>query len=392
MKHWPVDSLHKACRNVHLAIGARRPSWTSTVSALYELKSELHRSGAPAHAVSGLTEVVAHVPRSVREHPGMYRAIGAHLRVLQLAPDQCLQSWHQRMANRFAAQDTQAAQMMSSYPESDTGMWGNSGYVSVQKVLNAVPTSARSLSTRIMRGAHCDTRERTIIKCFRSHPKDDFWCPLGGFFEELRFLSMLSETIAPQVHRVGWCAGQSIYWISMSALVGGDAVYHYAMFPMSYRKQLGRTMIKRIASLHARGIVHRDVKLNNMAFRDTRLDVENLRVIDFSLSLVLSEVKKKQLLGRVGTEGYLPKDTSSPLLNTPRQDVRALGICLWFLMLGMRPTNDPQDFHVTSDLLKHHVPQDIAPVIERALGLGADAMYHDAQEMLRDYDARVASS
>lgn len=52
--------------------------------------------------------------------------------------------------------------------------------------------------------------------------------------------------------------------------------------------------------LHQNGIMHRDIKLSNIVFRD-KLDLKTLKIIDFEFATFLSNPQYSDC----GTEGYI---------------------------------------------------------------------------------------
>ena len=85
---------------------------------------------------------------------------------------------------------------------------------------------------------------------------------------------------------------------------------------------------------HSKGIVHRDIKPNNILF--TRDGV--LKVADFSIALVLNhEAEQTQFSGMMGTPLYMAPEQTRNEVVTSQADIFALGIVFYQLLTGRHP-------------------------------------------------------
>ena len=73
--------------------------------------------------------------------------------------------------------------------------------------------------------------------------------------------------------------------------------------------------------LHVQGICHRDIKLDNIIFKDK----DNLKLLDFSLA---ENFKKNKLHGPCGTPGFMAPETFVQEVYDEKVDVFSLGILL----------------------------------------------------------------
>jgi serine/threonine protein kinase len=99
-------------------------------------------------------------------------------------------------------------------------------------------------------------------------------------------------------------------------------------------KQIAKVLLKAINYMASKGVVHRDIKLNNIMFRVDG-DYRTLKIVDFGLAKVLVENETAKdfcgSLGYIAPEIYLSKPYRYEV------DMFAFGIILFRLLSGQRP-------------------------------------------------------
>lgn len=86
---------------------------------------------------------------------------------------------------------------------------------------------------------------------------------------------------------------------------------------------------------HKNGIVHRDVKMENIMFLQKNDENLNLKLIDFGLAISL-EKDRRRIYDRVGTMQYVSPEILEGNYNE-KCDIWARGVMLFALILGFFP-------------------------------------------------------
>jgi len=148
------------------------------------------------------------------------------------------------------------------------------------------------------------------------------------------------------------------YAIGMELLSGGDLFTRIANLNSQNVKMSEREVARHIksaaialAALHARGILSRDCKLENLVIRqaigsvpDDQLDAV---LVDFGLACKPSVEQGEPLqcydCQLYGTRGYFAPETLSEGTYSPKTDSWALGVCAYILLCGFMPYEPCKD-------------------------------------------------
>ncbi|HEY3494682.1 MAG TPA: serine/threonine-protein kinase [Polyangiaceae bacterium] len=163
--------------------------------------------------------------------------------------------------------------------------------------------------------------------------------------------------------------------------------------------QLARGAARGLQAAHAFGIVHCDVKPENLYVVQTGDDC-NLKILDFDLAKVPQAEPPPDPEGRLilrGTAKYMAPEQIVGDPVDPRTDVYALGLVLFRLLTG----HVPFDLELGTTLLRHHLSSPVPPpswlvddldprldaVVVRATRKAPENRYQDMAALLADLDA-----
>ncbi|KAJ7069255.1 calcium/calmodulin-dependent protein kinase [Mycena amicta] len=104
-----------------------------------------------------------------------------------------------------------------------------------------------------------------------------------------------------------------------------------------------RTVLAALKTIHAAGIVHHDLKPDNLLFRNTNERTNEVMIVDFGLSQCVGErngyqlERQRMLTAIVGTEGYMAPEIYLNGGHGKPVDMWAMGVIAYFLLSGRRP-------------------------------------------------------
>lgn len=107
---------------------------------------------------------------------------------------------------------------------------------------------------------------------------------------------------------------------------------------------LMQDIVRALSVAHAHGVIHRDLKLDNVMLVQTEGGPEIVKVLDFGVAKTLKAVDTNAALTQTdsspGTPGYMSPELARGISNDPRSDFYALGVVWFELLVGRRPFTD----------------------------------------------------
>lgn len=151
-------------------------------------------------------------------------------------------------------------------------------------------------------------------------------------------------------------------------------------------------ILRALQHAHERGIVHRDIKPQNiMMFTDG-----TIKVMDFGIAKFAREEGRTATDQAIGTVHYISPEQARGDVTDAKSDLYSVGVMLYEMLTGQKPfdTDNPVSIAVMhmqniAELPRHinpDIPEPIEEIIIHAMEKNPNDRYQTANEMIRDID------
>jgi eukaryotic-like serine/threonine-protein kinase len=146
-----------------------------------------------------------------------------------------------------------------------------------------------------------------------------------------------------------------------------------------------------LAEAHSIGIIHRDIKPDNVFLLDMAGSPDYVKLLDFSVAKLLQEGGNNHTQAGVvfGTPQYMSPEQGRGMPLDARSDLYALGILAFEMLTGNVPFHDDNpmtviQMHLRSELppMPNSVPASVQQLVRRALEKDANRRFQSAGEMM----------
>ena len=217
------------------------------------------------------------------------------------------------------------------------------------------------------------------------------------FAREARAAARLSSPEVVAVHDQGTDAATGTAYLVMEHVRGRtlrDVVTERGPLPPARALDLVEPVLRALAAAHAAGLVHRDVKPENVLLADDG----RVKVADFGLARAIESSNLTSTTGLlIGTVAYLAPEQVEHGRSDTRTDVYAAGILLFELLTGTPPYSSDSPLavayrHVHEDVpppsrLVEGVPEDLDALVQRATRRDPEQRPVDAGSFLAELRA-----
>jgi len=215
-------------------------------------------------------------------------------------------------------------------------------------------------------------------------------------FREARAASQLTHPNIVHTNAIEEADGQ--IFISMEYVEGEslrDAVRE-GKVPLERALEIAPQVLSALAAAHAKGIVHRDIKSDNVILASDG----RARVLDFGLARPPGSISVTRYGSSVGTPAYMSPEQVQGLEIDERSDLFSFGCVLYEMVTKQLPFKGAHESAVTYSIVNENpdpiasyapdAPSGLQTVIDKLLVKDPDKRYQNAHEVLEDLAALSA--
>jgi serine/threonine-protein kinase len=189
-----------------------------------------------------------------------------------------------------------------------------------------------------------------------------------------------------------------LYYLVMQLVDGTDLkelIQRERALPWPRAVAIARDVLAGLAAIHAAGIVHRDIKPQNVLIgRDG-----SVKVTDFGVAHVERDTSLTAAGTTVGTAAYMAPEQAQGQAPTPAADVYAVGVMLYEMVTGRLPFDEPTAMATMLAHIQRPAPTPVAPrgmeplprgialAIEQALAKDPRTRFRSAEAMRHALEA-----
>jgi len=204
------------------------------------------------------------------------------------------------------------------------------------------------------------------------------------FENEARTIARLEHPHIVNIHEVGRTSeGQP--WYSMPYLGRGHLGQRDLTHDHARIRQILKALLSALAFAHARGVIHRDVKAENVLFDEA----DHPLLADFGIALRRGHGTRVTLAGlAIGSTAYMAPEQARGQQVDPRSDLYSVGVLAWEMLTGQLPYQ--ADDAVAMAIAHVQMPLPRLPpglrhwqrFMNLALAKQPQQRFHDAENML----------
>lgn len=214
------------------------------------------------------------------------------------------------------------------------------------------------------------------------------------FHDEAQAVAMLSHANIVSVYDVS--RGEDLEYIVME-LIDGITLKQFMKKKggiLSWREALHyiTQIMRALSHAHSRGIIHRDIKPQNiMVLRDG-----SVRVADFGIARVMSAAQNTLTQEALGSVHYISPEQARGSHLDERADIYSAGVVLYEMLTGRLPFEGDSPVSVAIQHisaiplapreLNDEIPEALESITLKAMSSNVERRYKNAEEMIRDLE------
>jgi len=228
-----------------------------------------------------------------------------------------------------------------------------------------------------------DTRLDRIVALKRSQEQFS-----ARFEREARAIAALNHPNICTLYDVGpdYLVIEFIEGVPLRRQIGGKALLPAQVI------QIAMQIAEALTAAHAKGIIHRDIKPDNILVNESKSGRVQVKVLDFGLARVAEETTPAPLTSAgstLGTVAYMSPEQAKGEKLDARTDLFSLGVVLYEMATGRPPFAGATNAVLFNAILASEpespaTSEDLDPIILKLLEKDRDLRYQSAADLLAD--------
>jgi serine/threonine protein kinase len=208
------------------------------------------------------------------------------------------------------------------------------------------------------------------------------------FLQEARAASALNHPNICTIHDIQEHDGQ--LFIVMEYVDGQTLRQKRATLSLKQILEVGAQIADGLAAAHEQGIVHRDIKSENIMIRKDGI----VQIMDFGLAKLHGTTRLTKEGSTIGTVGYMSPEQVQGLDLDHRSDIFSLGVVLYELLTDQLPFKGMHDTAIMYEIvnvdaappsaLRPEIEPELDRIILECLDKDRDERYQSAKELGKD--------
>jgi predicted Ser/Thr protein kinase len=236
------------------------------------------------------------------------------------------------------------------------------------------------------------TVDRTVaIKVLGAHVSSDpSW--VKRFHNEARAAARLDHPNTVRLIDFGETK-EGLLFIAMEFLHGralSDEIVRLGKLPVQRALRILSQVCLSLQEAHGQGIIHRDIKPDNVFLVEMKGGGDFVKVLDFSVAKMEDNAQQTRAGTVFGTPAYMSPEQARGVKLTPHSDIYACGIVAYEMLTGKPPFEAALPMEVVMMHLRQKpaplvgFPEPVARLVMKALEKTIDRRQQSADEMHRE--------
>ena len=237
------------------------------------------------------------------------------------------------------------------------------------------------------------TEDRTVaVKIMKNEfiGSEDF---IRRFRNESKAIALLSHPNIVKIFDVGFT--EKLQFIVMEYIDGitlTDYIAKHGVLKWKDVVHFTMQILKALQHAHDRGIVHRDIKPQNVML----LEDGTIKVMDFGIARFNRETDKTMSEKAIGSVHYISPEQAKGDVTDERSDIYSIGVMMYEMLTGKKPFDGESPvaialMHMQSQAKKmseinNSIPEGLEEITEKAMQKEPSKRYQTAGEMVKDIE------